>query len=301
VTPGMIQRHQDYVLGPNQDGRLATVAAGAAISGITLSLDTDAPFLLRSRALRCRYDAGRLQTGLNQVRMRFTGPDRDYRSQDYVRQSLYGPYFGQFGNPIPVSSQIIYPRQGQITVDLINDGAAGLTNLTFYFRGVKLFAPNAVKSYSYPPRFGVLPFSYPQLQVTGVPVTTGPIRYPFRVRSDADFVLRSIQAGDPFDTHQAYETFIRLYDEDEKPYSNDFVHLDVIAGNSGVGNTFPTATTNKAPIGTGPASPGLFYPELYLPNNHVMFFDITRDDSFVVGATTVNLPITFSGMKVFEK
>ena len=31
MTPGLIQRHQDYVLGPAQDSRLTTVAAGASI------------------------------------------------------------------------------------------------------------------------------------------------------------------------------------------------------------------------------------------------------------------------------
>ena len=42
----LIERHQDYVLGPNQDKRLASVAAGQALE-LSLYLDTDAPFALR--------------------------------------------------------------------------------------------------------------------------------------------------------------------------------------------------------------------------------------------------------------
>ena len=164
MTPGLIQRHHDYVLGPNQDGRLASVAAGQTITGVELHLDTDAPFLLRSRAMRVAYDTeGFNQHALSSLLARWAGPNRDYRSQDLIRQALLGPYFGQIGNPIPVWPPVTYPRGGTILVDLRNDGTTALTNLTFYFRGVKLFAPGAVKSYEYPPTFSVLPFDYPQL------------------------------------------------------------------------------------------------------------------------------------------
>jgi hypothetical protein len=97
-TLGLVERHQDYVLGPNQDGRLASVAAGQALS-VALQLDPDAPFLLRGRAMRVRYAAAnRTQTGLNHVLARWSGPNRLYTSQDVIRQSLLAPYFGQIGN-----------------------------------------------------------------------------------------------------------------------------------------------------------------------------------------------------------
>jgi hypothetical protein len=309
----MIQRHHDYVLGPNQDARLASVAAGQTITGIPLTTDSDAPFVLRSRAMRVRYDESRHQTGnaasgtgLNHLLMRWSGPDRDYRAQSLVRQSLYGPYFGQIGNPIPVHPQVVYPRQSTLMVDVSNDGSDVLTNLTLYFRGVKLFSPDAVKSYTYPPSFGLLPFIYPQgtysdtdgyTLVRNIQVTQGPLRQTFKVKGDADFVFRAGQAGLSFSDTPPFEIFIRLRDEDEKPYSNDAVHLDVMFGNSHFGGVY----SGIAPIAGGPNSPGLIYPEIYIPKNHLMYFDITRSDAYVAGAGVVHLPLQFIGQKVFAK
>jgi len=304
LNPGLIQRHQDYVLGPNQDPRLASVAAGASLSCV-LQLDSDAPFILRSRAMRCGYDPNNLDLpNLDHVLLRWTGPRRDYRSQDFVRQSLVAPYFGLLGNPIPVSPEIFYPRQSSIEVDIINDGAAAITNLTFYFRGVKLFQPGVVKAYTYPAKFGGLPFVYPQLQVNDVPVaTSGPIRYTFRVKADADFVIRGGQSPTIQADTFVLEAFITLRDEDEKPYSNDGVHMDVMFGTSHFGSSFLFAGNDNAPIGGGPNSPGLFYPEIYIPKNHLIYFDITRNDTFAAGAGAVadSIPFSFIGQKVFEK
>jgi hypothetical protein len=303
-----VQRHHDYVLGPNQDARLASVASGATIQ-LALTLDSDAPFLLRSRAMRVQNTAG-VQLGLNQLLMRWSRPERVYTSQDLIRQSLCAPYFGQLGNPIPVCPEVFYPRQATINVDIINDGPLTLTNLTFYFRGVKLFAPGAVKSYFYPPTFGGLPFVYPQTQLINnvsvpkiyqIPITTGPIRYTFRCHTDADFVIRGGQAGDPFDTPPAREIFFTMRDEDEKPYSNDAVAMDVLFGNSDMGVRYPAGLGTVAPVGTGPNSTGLFYPELYIPKNHVLYYDVSRDDSADVSAIVVNVPLAFIGQKVFVK
>lgn len=310
MTPNLIQRHQDYVLGSRQDPRLKSVAAGASIAGITLQTDSDAPFLLRSRAMRVKYSASRTQV-LGNLLLRFAGPDRDYRSQDMIRQSLLGPYFGQLGNPIPEAPEVFYPRSSPITVDIYNDGATALTNLVLYFRGVKLFAPGAVRSYNYPAIFSGFPFTYPVgdysdtdglTLVRNIPVVqTGRLRQTFRVKTDADFVLRGGQAGLPFSTTPVNEVFVTLRDEDEKPYSNDGVHMDVLFGNSGFGATFAAGGGNITPVATGPNSPGLFFPEIYVPKNHLMYVDIQRDDSSFTGATVINLPISFLGQKVFQK
>ncbi len=139
VRPTFQERHHDYVLGPNQDARLANVAAGAVIEKVTLTLDTDAPFVLRSRALRQKYTAALRQNGLQFVATRWTGPNRDYRQQDFVLESLQMANFGQCGNPGPVCPSITYPAAGNILIDVYNTGSAAITNLTFYFRGVKLF------------------------------------------------------------------------------------------------------------------------------------------------------------------
>lgn len=298
-----LERHHDYVLGPNQDARLASIDPGQSITGITLALDVDAPFLLRSRAVRQQYDLSRQQTnnvasgaGLNHFLMRWAGPDRDYRQQTFVRQNLYAPYFGQIGNPIPVYPQVFYPRQAQITVDVFNDGTDALINVTMYFRGVKLFSPGAVRSYEYPAKFGLLPYVYPKV-IAGLPVFTGPIRNTLLVKGDADFVLRGGQAGDTFTSPRSSEVFITIRDEDEKRYSNDAVHADVLFGNSNMGNIF----AGGSPIAGGPNAPGLFYPEIYIPKNHLIYFDVSRDDSYLGEAAAVDYPISFIGQKVFAK
>lgn len=325
MTPGLVQRHHDYVLGPTQDSRLASVAAGQYIEGISLALDSDAPFVLRSRAMRVKYNdfgqGARSQAYLGSLLLRLADGDRVYRSQTVVRQSLLGPYFGQLGNPIPVSPQIVYPRQGVITVDILNDGATALTNLTLYFRGVKLFSPGAVKSYEYPSNIGLLPYVYPQgtysdtdglTLVRNVAVTQGPLRQVFRVKGDADFVLRAGQAGvsasvQGNQSKPVNEVFVTLRDEDEKPYSNAPVHIDVLFGNSGMDKTglmfFPFGANSEDPVACGPNSPGLFFPEIYLPKNHVMYMDVSRDDSAYAGAgaDVANIPIAFIGQKVFQK
>jgi hypothetical protein len=206
---------------------------------------------------------------------------------------------------------VFYPRQSSINLDIVNDGTSALTNLTFYWRGVKLFEPGAVKSYTYPPLFSGLPFVYPLAsrstggvlipQITQFPVA-GLQRYVFRCKPDADFVFRGGQAGDPFDTTPANEIFITLRDEDEKPYSNDAVHMDVMFGNSNFGAVYPAGTnTGVAPVGGGPNSPGLVFPEIYIPKNHIIYFDVSRNDTYTGIAVPVDYPMSWIGMKVFEK
>ena len=52
-------------------------------------------------------------------------------------------------------------------------------------------------------------------------------------------------------------------------------------------------------MGPGPASPGLLYPEIYVPKNNLLYIDVLRADVAYAGAAQVDLPIAFLGMKVF--
>jgi len=321
-TSRLIERHYDYVFGPTQIPQFASVAAGATIE-TQLPLDSDGSFILRGRAMRVQYDGGganRLQTGLNHLLLKWSGPERNYQSQDYIRQSLLSPYFGQLGNPIPVWPNVQYPRNGIIRVALKNDGATALTNLTLYFRGVKLFEPGAVKSFTYPDKYvgaqvipGV-PFVYPQ-DFPLLPVTCGnftgatspPRRQAFvnhlgKPPGDSDFVIRAGQAGMPFSATPVNEVFIKFLDEDEKPYSNDAIHVDVLFGNGGMPATYPAGTgAAAAPIGCGPNSPGVFYPEIYVPKDHSMYLELSRNDSSYAGAVPVTFPVALIGQKVFPR
>jgi hypothetical protein len=303
------ERHQDYVLGPNQDARLASVAPGQELTSVTLHLDSDAPFVLRARAYRVKYDNldSRTQVGLNNVSLRYAGPLRDFRQQGYIPQGLVMPYGGQGGAWHPLRHQILYPLAGVIQLDLVNTGPSTLTNLTFYFRGVKLFQPGVNPASTYPPDCRLQPFVYPLQQITntnvyGVIQNLGTnetrISQIFRGQNDADFVLRYGQAGPSFGPFPLEVGFI-LRDENEKPYSNDYVHYETLFGPCR-GNFSCGGTTIPA-IGTGNALPSVMYPEIYVKKNHILWWDVQRQDSGFIGAATIpSFPVNLIGSKVYS-
>src|ERR1039458_6400642 len=238
------ERHQDYVIGPppagqnptvNQDSRLASVAAGQLVSGIELTMDPDAPFLLRGRAYRVAYDtlASRTQVGLQNLSMRFSGPDQDYRATAVIPQGLQMAYGGQSAAWKPVYPQIYYPARSTMYIDLLNTGATTLTNLTLYFRGVKLFPWGINPGYTYPAKCSMLPYVYPILQPT-VANPYGTIqnllgadsRYlqTWQNQPDSDFVLRALQAGPSYSPF-GLEVLITLRDENREAFSNAPVHF----------------------------------------------------------------------------
>ncbi len=303
------QRHFDYVLGPNQDKRLASVAAGAVITECLLQMDDDAPFVLTGRAVRCAYsDDVPDQTALKGLKTRWTGPTRDYRHQDYLRESLQMVYYGQFGNPKPIAPGIVYPSRSVLMLDLKNTGSSTITNLQFFFRGFKLFPEGAVPAYTYPKRMAPQTFSYP---VFVSQLGASETRYDqiFTCKQDADFVLRGGQSFKPILPDGAGGTLIdvsiRFKDHQKNPYSNDFIPMDVLFGNGAYPAVVPLGPTPSfvAPFGTGPSSPGLFYPEIYVPMNHQLLYDLQRTDGTGSGGGNVAQDFKFNliGGKVFHK
>lgn len=301
------ERHQDYVIDSSIDARLASIAAGASVDNIQLQLDPDAPFLLRSRAYRVKYDtlASRTQVGIQNLGMRLAGADRNYFSTDYIPMNLVGPYGGQGGCPIPQFPQVAYPASGLLTVDIINYGATTLTELELYFRGVKLFSPGSIPSYTYPPKCALESYSYPispvsPYGVTNLLATDSRILQPFTVKPDSDFVVRAIQAGPSYSPF-GLEVYITLRDQDQKPYSNLPVHFEILAGPS-IANFQSGSGGTTTAVGTGNALPGLLYPEIYVPASHQLFYDIERNDGSFAGAQTIpNFPITLIGARVYER
>lgn len=306
------QRHQDYVLGPNQDPRLASVAPGAVVKSVDLKLDTDAPFLLRSRAVYCAYTNanGKTQTDLQLLKTRWTGPTLDYRQQGYESEAAQVAYFGQFGNPKPVGP-IQYPAGGVLRVDLYNASSTiTITNLTFLWRGVKLFPPGAVVGYQYPQKCALQPFLGYQINVSQLDVTETRYNQLFTVKPDADFVWRGLQVeaiegGGP---SPGPNIGIQFLDWSRKPYSNDFVDLATVAGRASQTSAdtslivFPVGTAGTiAPLGTGPAAPGLMFPEIYIPANHQILYNITRADGSIAGAAAEDITINLIGAKVFPQ
>lgn len=289
----VVPRHQDYVFS------IPTILAGGVLEAYPLRLDTDAPFALRGRALRVPYDADHIQTGLQWVNLRFTGPDGSYRQQQPVPQTLVGAYFGQQGNPIPEWPEIVYPAGGTIYVDVVNTGTASLVGLQLFFRGVKLYPAGVQAGYTYPPRFAGLPFIYPNT-VAALGVTETRNNLLFTVKPDADFVLRAGQAGRTT-APATFEVFMTLRDWTGKAYSNAPVHVDVLFGRSSTPALYPVGATAVHPVGTGAISPGLLYPEIYLPAKQQLYYDISRSDGAYQGAAAADFPFEFIGQKVFKR
>lgn len=317
---------------------LATVAPGTQLTKLPLRTDTDAPFLLRSIAARVQYDPTfplvnatqtHRQTGLNSLLFRFTSPTGDYLQQARTPFLLQTPWAGQMGNPMPLQRQVYYPAGSVIQVDITNfivnpSAAKTFTNLTLYFRGVKMwpwgvrrwypYPRNAISMLPYAYTFGLSPVEFPTLY--NIPVTQPagtPYRLQMRFDQDGDFVLRSLQAGPSVLVNNvSWEVFFRFKDSDEYPYSNDFIQADVIAGNGGGPVSFPTGNPTGSAGGAGvfqpafqigPGKPGLFFPEVYIPNHQYMWLEISRNDSAFVsqGAVAQDFPVVLQGAKVFQR
>ena len=302
------ERMQDYVFD------VPTIPGGTLLNALTFRLEADYPFELRSMAARIPYDQNGAQNGLQLVSLRWSGPDSDYKQDAPVPLNfLLGPYFGQLGNPRPVWPPVQYPRNGVITLDVGWGGAAqvSLTGLQIFFRGVKLYPKGALSlsspssTYSKTMARSPLPFWYPasaqvnaSLPLVTLAVTDNRLLVPFAPENDSDFVFRFGQAGPTVGT---WEVFLTLRDEAQKPYSNAPIHADILFGRSVFPTAYPVGPTPNfvAAVGPGASQPGLIVPEIYIPKNHRMWFDIARNDAAYAGAAPIAYPMTFGGMKVF--
>jgi hypothetical protein len=307
MKPPLQERFQVYVLGPTQDGRLASVAAGKTVLKLELKVDTDAPFLLRSRAIRQKFqnevaNEGGTQAGLQFLKTMWTGPHQDYRQSDFIPESLQQPYYGYNGNPKPVSPEIAYPPGGIITLDLMNTGPAALTNLTFYWIGVNLYPWGMVPSPSYPAKFAGETYAQPFI-VPGLATPEIRLNQPFTCKPGADFVIRGGQAAEIPSTgvlQPASEMSIVLRDYNGMPYMNDWVDINILFGQSNFLASVPVGPVPQfvQPFGTGAGSHGLIYPEIYLPSDRQLLIDVNHSCS---GGAADDLVINFLGQAVYQK
>jgi hypothetical protein len=316
-----VERYQIYVL------TVGNLAAGASVVDVPLPLDSDAPFVLRGRGGRCQNDPRFFQAGMNGLLTQFRDRDDVYTTDFPVPWYLDVPGNGYGGAWKPVYPNLIYPPQGNILVTMRNTGpgAVNLTNLQLYFVGCKLYPPGTPWR-TYPKQCSTLDYVYsywnlsplnPQLPGQGALLGVSETRrlIPITIQTDADFVLRSGQAGFYFTVPYPsfyQEVFINLMDWEKKPYMNAPVHIDWIFGGGNqtvvqgtippnewatgpAGDVYPVPnnTQNIAeslpPLTSGiipgqvPLSgnwhPGLIYPEIYVPANSQFYFDLIRNDA----------------------
>jgi hypothetical protein len=315
--PQFRERHFDYAMRPSEYPQLLSIAAGQRLT-VPFTFDTDAPFILRSRAMRVPYAVECMVNGpdpirtmdLQHLRLRFSDATTEFKAQDTIRQLSQMAYFGNWGLPLPVYPGIFFPAGSTMQVDLYNDGTEPITNLTLYWRGVKLFPWGQRFDFTYPPKFATLPYSYTIATPTQANPTGGLLNLPasatltnqvFQLQDDADFVIRSGQAGIP--SGAVFEIFFQFYDSDKYPYSNYPIHADVLFGNQTQENIFEYDGSGEAaaPYLGGPLNPGLFYPEIYLPKSHLMYYDVVRSDGSISCASTVTYPLLLTGAKVFPQ
>lgn len=283
----MIERHQDYQL------NLGTLPPGDPFTGLELQLDTDAAFF--ARLVKQRFTPGAPE---GSWAFRFRTPRGSYQS-DQFRNDLFGLGTLLGGNPL--YPQMRYNAGGSILVDLQNLTDATLTNVKLLFRGSKQFADGSIENYTYPPNFSLLPYTYPVPGTQSPNVITVPQSAPagvlnnqLVVSSDADFALRYGWA-DSFATTNGYAaTYDQLYmmirDQWGKGYSNVPIHIDDLLGSSdSVATGSPTDASYR---------PGLFTPEIYIPANNQLYFDLFRNDS---AGGTVTLQFSFGGVKVYHR
>ena len=281
MTPKLQQRFFIYALGPSQDSRLASIASGVTIQEVNLQTDDDAPFVLCGKSVRHAYTSDLDQADLQGLKTRWSGPLKDYRQQVYILESLQSAYYGQFGNPQPIVPPIFYPSRSVLSLDLQNTGAGTISSLSFYFWGYKLFPAGAVPAYTYPRRMGSQTFAYP-VPVTALGVSEYRYDQIFTVKPDADFVLRAGQ-GIRISSEGGRtlaEVAIKLKDNHKQAYMSDFVPFDVLFGAGQFPAVVPLGPVPDlvSPFGTGPSQPGIIYPEIYLPRNYQLLYDLKRAD-----------------------
>lgn len=314
-----VERFQVYVL------NVGNLAAGASVIDLPLPLDSDAPFVLRGRGGRCKNDPQFFQAGMNGLLTQFRDPNGYFRSDAPVPWWADIPGGGYGGQWKPVYPEFVYPQQTSLLTSVYNTGpgAVNLTNVQLYYVGVKRY-PATSPWLTYPKKCSTREFIYnywsvsptqPNLSWQNSPIKPNDSKHyiPITIATDADFVLRSAQAGIYGTNAQPVfymELFITLYDQWRKSFMNAPVHIDWLMGGgsrSFVGTeaavlypnntesifqsqpapSIANAPVNGLPTGILPGQvplsgnwhPGLFYPELYCPANSQFFFDLLRQDA----------------------
>jgi hypothetical protein len=284
---------------------LASIAPGAVLVGLPLTLQPDAPFLLTGLAVKCVYTSAvksciQLQD-LRGLKFRFSGPDGNYLMDQRVPFTSWMANYGQLGNPRRIFPNLLYPPQSTILLDLENASAATtFTNFEIYYRGVKLFPWGQRVYYPYPQTFGTRRWTYEPKAET-MQLKDVRVNQAFHSSQDADFVWRATQAGIP-NTSDFWDVWVIIKDEQQYPHSNQPVHVDVVFGRGQQPATGILYDNSGICLEAGPSSPGLWYPEIYIPRQHEMFWDIYRDDTRYGGCPTIStFPMAMIGAKVYPQ
>ncbi len=281
-----IERHFDYVYDIPSLPANTSLLNGQA----NLQLDSEAPFVLRGRAIYGEAEAGNShQAATLAVQTRFQNAHSKYVSNATWPASIDMMFAGFNGIFSPVRPGMLYPPGGQIQGDVVNPSSnRTLTSFKLIYRGVKLYAPGTVIARQLPDRrVEVRTRSYSQQVTIGAQQTIS--RIPFNVGTDSDFILRAIQVGTASSPRYS-SLMITLRDSQQKAYSNSPIPINYWSGNASavVNNTYQGAQV-------GNWIPGLVMPEIYLLRGDQLFFDLVRNDA---GGADNTLTINWIGARV---
>jgi hypothetical protein len=267
----MIERHQDYVL------RNITVPANGSVNYV-VALDSDAPF-----ALRCVLSSGMPTSGgLTQFQFIILGmDDRRYMGGNGNPANGLDSMVNPGSLPFIIYPQITFASHITIQVTVIDVSGDGITNGVLVFRGTKIYPPGTQFGPAYPQPFSELNFRYVYPLVIPLGSAGTPsllLSQPLNIQSDADFVARMCSAGNTVgDGYDAPNTWAILRDQYGKPYSNDWVPIELL---------FPQ--TNE-PYPT-------IYPEIYLKKSTQLLLDLMRTS----GTQNDTIQIVLHGSKIFQ-
>jgi hypothetical protein len=269
----MIERLQIYQL---RTGLIPATSTG--ILDFQIPTDSDAPFCLRGFGVY--FPCG------GAIQLRFARPDERYVQRTFG-VALAGPQGGLVSDEAigtewaPVFPNIVFSVQSAILVQLQNISGADIHDCRLVFVGTKLFQEGVVWSRQYPPKYRLLPFSYP-IPLSIPPMSTqGPIIAPPALNADADFVWQGGTFSDGLGGAATNDIGFRVRDDSGKYYMNDFIWAQQLFGfNFG-------------------ERPGLTYPEIYIPKNERIFFDVQRGDPGGVNAP--NSTLVLKGYKVYAQ
>lgn len=250
-----------------------SLVTGSSALGQEVTLDTDAPFRLTGVAVYVFSSTGAPLGAAPNVglTLRWTMPDQTWVQKHldscqmlnpFDNQAVNGagsqtaPYYSYFS---PLKKNIFYPNASSIILDFSELPNVADKLVMVVFMGTKLYGEGSVWWPVRDPSKPARPFVGYSIQFDNTKLPL--LNVPFAVNPDADFCWQfSAQTSNPGNTLSPVGAIrnvgIKIKDWTGKYFMNDFVPLDLIFG-------FDNQQT-----------PGLVYPEIYIPKNQLLFFDL---------------------------
>jgi hypothetical protein len=253
--------HFDYQL------RCGAIPNGAQTPEIELPIDPGAPFCLRGIGGYNVTAGGPPSTvqELTDAFIQYTDSQDNWLQTTLIGTAGDWPTGGFQAQYEPVYNQLVYGPGSVLSVRLANLSGGNWDDARLVFRGTKLYHANRVYSECYPKCFNQLPWE----QVLNINfAANGQLLSIPLIANGAGVALRGFSIA--FDNPaNAVNLEMRLRDQYEKPYSNDWINFAWL---------FSQNLANR---------PGCFYPEFYLPKDRLMLVDANMNDDLELSINLV--------------